>query len=90
MSGGAFDYQYYHINEFGHSLKNSLVPKNEEEDYSYTPDMKDSTKEILNLIADKMIIAADLAKEIEWFYSGDIGEETMIERLQNIFKGENV
>lgn len=97
MSGGHFNYQQYEINNIIDSIEEELnqqgkqKPKNElyfaEEYYKQYPDEKyyytypieiqDKMKEAINALK----IAAIYANRVDWFLSGDDGEESFIERL---------
>lgn len=79
MSGGAFEYAYNRIQIFADDLYNIL-----EKDKKVSPEVV----EVINDIAKMAERLAPLAKEAEWFYSGDIGEETFLRRVREITKAE--
>jgi len=76
MSGGHFDYKCFHIADFADGLEREM--------------MKDKNKfgrETLSrlVIALEVIeTAAALAKEVEWLYSGDTGEDSFKSNVDRI------
>lgn len=89
MSGGSFDYNCFRIADFAEQLANKISQNTGNEEDEWCPNYKPET---LNKLKDaqKIIeLAAKLAKEVEWLYSGDIGEETFrnrFEKLKEIYK----
>lgn len=97
MSGGHFDYKQYHINDIVYTIERELElqgkvkPKDElwnNEDYYKTyPEEKlyrTYPKEIQEKFKDgikALKIAAIYAQRIDWFLSGDDGDENFIKRL---------
>lgn len=78
MSGGHFNYKYFDINSFAEELKHD----NDIETKSGVW----SDKTITLLIGCQELIeqAGKLAREIEWLYSGDHGEESFAELVYKI------
>lgn len=84
MSGGSFDYAYARMHEFADDLRNMLSQQGMiVEDWAYgtwEPQVAVKLEEIAALVDH----AAKLAKEVEWLYSGDTGEDTFMERVSKI------
>ena len=98
MSGGHFDYNQYKIDEIADSIERALnnqgkeKPKDElygnldyykdypEEKYYYT--YPEIVQEKMREAVKQLRIAAVYAQRVDWFLSGDDGEESFIRRLQ--------
>jgi len=98
MSGGHFDYNQYRINDIVDSIENELSrqgkekPMNElygdkeyfekypEEKFYYT--YPEIIQEKMKEAVKQLKIAAVYAQRVDWFLSGDDGEESFIKRLQ--------
>lgn len=98
MSGGYFDYNQYRINDIADRIERNLnrqgkeKPKNElygdKEYFEKYPDEK-YYYTYPKIVQEKMLeavkqlkIAAVYAQRVDWFLSGDDGEESFIERLE--------
>lgn len=97
MSGGHFDYKQYHINEIIDTIERDLniqgrtKPKDElycdEEFYkrypeekvyrTYPKEVEDKLKEAVKALK----IASIYVQRVDWFLSGDDGEESFLKRL---------
>jgi hypothetical protein len=77
MSGGSFDYAYQRSFDFADRLLNLLDTGIEEFDH-------DGTESKLREIAELAIYTSKLMKEVEWYYSFDISEETFLKRISKI------
>jgi hypothetical protein len=85
MSGGAFDYNCFRISQFAEELKNRIDENHHEINgraYHYNLE----TITLLNHCQKAIELAGELAHEVEWLYSGDIGEETFKKRFNEIVK----
>jgi hypothetical protein len=98
MSGGHFDYNQYRINDIVDSIENELSrqgkekPMNElyvdkeyfekypEEKFYYT--YPEIIQEKMKEAVKQLKIATVYAQRVDWFLSGDDGEESFIKRLQ--------
>ena len=84
MSGGSFDYAYARMHEFADDLRNKLAEQGQVVDgwevCTWEPQVAAKLAEIAALVDH----AAKLAKEAEWLYSGDTGEETFMARVGKI------
>ena len=97
MSGGHFDYKQYQINEIADSIECELnrqgkeKPKNElygdKEYFEKYPNEKfyytypAIVQEKMREAVKQLKIAAIYAQRVDWFISGDDGDESFIERL---------
>jgi hypothetical protein len=84
MSGGSFDYAYRHMVEFAEELRDMLSQQGQRKDGwevgTWEPQVAAKLAEIAAIVDH----AAKLAKEVEWLYSGDTGEETFMWRVAKI------
>ena len=84
MSGGSFDYAYRRMMDFADDLRNKLAEQGQVVDGwevgTWPAEVAVKLEEILHLVD----YAAKLAKEAEWLYSGDTGEDTFMERVAKI------
>lgn len=80
MSGGHFNYKCFEISDFASMLEQELK---KEPEYS---------KNVMNVVEYALTIikeAANLAKDIEWLYSGDYGEETFLSSIKEYTKNQS-
>lgn len=84
MSGGFFDYKQYQIDQIAedveHELRKKYPFKNEyspDNNYQYPPEVRRELENGLEILR----IAAVYAQRIDWFLSGDDGEESFLKRL---------
>jgi hypothetical protein len=84
MSGGSFDYAYARMREFADDLRCKLAEQGQVVDGwkigTWEPAVSVKLEEISHIVD----YAAKLAKEVEWLYSGDTGEETFMWRVAKI------
>ena len=84
MSGGSFDYAYARMHDFADDLRNKLAEQGQVVDGwevgTWPAEVAVKLEEISHLVD----YAAKLAKEAEWLYSGDTGEDTFMERVEKI------
>lgn len=73
MSGGAFDYQQYRIGEIADQIEQAII------DQEY--DLKPETVEVFKDAVKALRIAEVYAQRLDWFLSGDDGEESLHQRL---------
>lgn len=98
MSGGRFDYTQYHINTIADSIESELdrqgkeKPKDElyfdkeylekypEEKYYYThpEEVQQEMRNAVKILRQ----AAVYAQRVDWYLSGDDGDESFLERLR--------
>lgn len=78
MSGGTFGYVQYHFRDFAEQLEERIKSNNttvEEEDFPRN--YSEETIERLNFVLSVVKLAGFLAKEVDYLYSGDTGEDTL-------------
>ncbi len=84
MSGGSFDYAYARMHEFAEELRDKLAEQGQVVDgwkvFTWEPAVAAKLAEIAALVDH----VAKLAREAEWLYSGDTGEETFMQRVSKI------
>ena len=88
MSGGSFDYAYERIEQFADDLQNRLDSGRRNDVYDYGEAVPcewpvDVAVELRAIVSRARYVAA-LAKEVEWLYSADTGEETFMTRVMKI------
>jgi hypothetical protein len=80
MSGGHFNYNCFRISDFADELQHEIATNDDEteDDFGCTRGNQYDEKTIANLKAAHAIIkkAGELAREVEWLYSGDHGEDS--------------
>lgn len=88
MSGGSFDYNCFRISQFADDLEARIseIELDTEEYYIENKDkMLSAFKDSLKVIR----LAGRLAHHIEWFFSGDHGEESFLKLYnRDIYRGE--
>ena len=86
MSGGYFEYQQYHIQDIIEKLEETKVKiENDEEYYQYG-----RKQELLQEISkglDYLNLAGIYTKRLDWLFSGDDGEDSFFERLEEEIDG---
>jgi hypothetical protein len=84
MSGGSFDYEYSRMQDFADDLRERLTQQGQVVDGwkigTWEPAVATKLAEIAALVDH----VAKLAREAEWLYSGDTGEETFMCRVAKI------
>jgi len=84
MSGGSFDYAYARMHEFADDLRERLTQQGQVVDGWEVSTWKPAVAAKLAEIAVLVDHSAKLAKEAEWLYSGDTGEDTFMWRVAKI------
>ena len=84
MSGGSFDYAYARMHEFADNLRCKLDEQGQVVDGWEVGTWEPAVAAKLAEIAALVDHAAKLAREAEWLYSGDTGEDTFTERVAKI------
>lgn len=97
MSGGAFEYKQYHIEQLIEDMELLLKRVDKEPIDSFECDSlknyiddKDSFKKIVEKNIDLLKKSYIYTKRLDWFISGDDGEETFYERLEEDFNKNNM
>lgn len=88
MSGGAFEYKQFHINQLIEDMELLLKRIDKEPIDSFECDSlknyvddKDSFKAIIITNIQHLKMAYIYTQRIDWFISGDDGEDSMYERI---------
>lgn len=104
MSGGAFDYQQWHIGNIADAVEQEIEENFKEcsiedmdvcdrrwmcddngkilDDYKYINEYPPEVISVFKDAVHALRVAEIYAQRIDWFLSGDDGEERMFERLQ--------
>ena len=77
MSGGAFDYAYSKVNEFADQLELRLEQATTSPG-DWLSDIPASVRDVLLDTVNEARIAAAKMKAVEWYFSGDTGDETLL------------
>jgi len=86
MSGGSFDYAYARMHDFVDDLRERLTQQGQVVDGWKIGTWEPAVAVKLAEIAALVDYTAKLAREAEWLYSGDTGEDTFMRRVQEIEK----
>ena len=84
MSGGHFDYNCFNISQFADDLKHEIEVNDDTFGYIFNVDTLRRLKSAHSIIE----TAGKLAKEIEWLYSGDHGEDSFAELVDVILENK--
>lgn len=76
MSGGAYDYKYWQIGDLADDILTDVKQKR----FSENSEAEAKVKEIAKNL-DKL---SKMAKEVEWWASGDTGPDTFLHRIKEI------
>lgn len=84
MSGGYFEYQQYHIQDIIEKLEETKVKIENDEEYHQYDRKEELLQEISNGI-DYLSLAQIYTQRLDWLFSGDDGEDSFFERLEEEF-----
>jgi hypothetical protein len=90
MSGGAFDYDCFKISQFADDLINKIRNNNVKNSSDYAPNYSIETILLLKQCSKIIQDAGEIAKHVEWLYSGDDGEETFKEHVMPILNKKDL
>ena len=97
MSGGTFEYKQYHIEQLIEDMELLLERVDKEPTDSFECDSlknyiddKESFKKIVEKNIDLLRKSYIYTQRLDWFISGDDGEETFYERLEEDFSKNNL
>lgn len=76
MSGGAFDYQQYRLNDIATQIESIVENNDTENEWGYSRGYSESTLAKMKIAAEYLEVAGKMAHEIDWMVSGDTGEDT--------------
>lgn len=80
MSGGHYDYAYSRINQLATDIRADIIRRTEATSRLFDLTLEPLPKDILahmQILAQYLDKAGEAARDIEWFLSGDYGEETL-------------
>jgi len=90
MSGGHFNYDCFAISRFADDLLHELDINDSQEKDDYGGNTGagygKKTVNVLKQCRAVIFLAGELAKEIEWLYSGDHGEESFLKIVRPTLK----
>ena len=90
MSGGHFNYDCFAVSRFADDLRHELDINDSQEKDSYGGNVgagySKKTVAALKQCHAVIVLAGDMAKEIEWLYSGDHGEESFLKLVRPTLK----
>lgn len=72
MSGGSFGHAYIHVRSFGQALDDKMQDEPPEPEIAAA----------LQAVSAQALKFAEVMRAVEWYYSCDIGPETLLERLE--------
>lgn len=85
MSGGSFNYAFHQVGQFIEELEVKLDNADKIDEFGCCPNyFEPRVLAKLRNIATMARYTAKLMKEVEWLYSGDIGEDTFMKRIDEI------
>ena len=92
MSGGSLDYVYSRIEQASEEIKLRLAKQgNVDEEWGFAYETySQPVQDELDKIAYSLYLAAKFAKEAEWLFSGDTGEESFLKRIADIYEAEDL
>jgi hypothetical protein len=93
MSGGHFDYGCFRISQFAYELKHEIEINGDEakDEFGDNIGYGFGKETMARLMTAQQIIetAGKLAREIEWLYSGDHGEESFNRLVDKILASDD-
>ena len=87
MSGGHFNshgYIYYRVREFADELENDIENNDKEDECGYSPGFSEETLAILRENVQLLRAAAERMRHIDYLYSGDHGEDSFKEHMNEL------
>lgn len=84
MSGGHFENLCFKISQFADELEREIRENVVENGFGYAPNFNADTIALLKECHKQIQLAGNLAKEVEWLYSGDSSEESFVESVGKI------
>ena len=87
MSGGSFEYGHFRISGFAEELAMKIHENNTKDEYGWSNDFCKETIERLKHAHHIIEKTGELAKEIEWLYSGDTSDESFCNAYDELMDG---
>ncbi len=81
MSGGHFNYAYFHVKDFVETLEKDLGNPSE---YEWVGGLSKETISALKEIAEEAARMAELMRAAEWLFSGDTSEDTFLDTVKRL------
>lgn len=81
MSGGHFDYSQYHITTIADSIESIVRNNTHPDEDGYIYNFSEETIKEFEKAVEILKLAGVYAQRIDWLLSGDDGEESFHERL---------
>lgn len=91
MSGGKFNccgYTYYSVHDFAVELENEIKMNNTPNDYGYCPNFNKKTINCLSQYISQIKKISEIMQAIDYLYSGDHGEDSFLEKIEEIEKSK--
>lgn len=88
MSGGHFEYRCFQISQFAEELKHEIKTNTTPDEYGDAPNYSEETIKILTYCQQTIEYASNLAKEVEWLYSSDTGEENLVATVRELIQAD--
>ncbi len=82
MSGGAVDYQQYKIGEIADQIEEEIRKQDDGPKNDWFQPMKSETVDKLKEAVKSLRLSEVYAQRVDWFFSGDDGEESFHKRLE--------
>ena len=83
MSGGHYDYSYQNINTLADRIDGDIErraqPNIDSYDGSTIPAERPDILELMRRVAGTLRMASQMAHDVEWYMSGDYGDDTLLE-----------
>ena len=86
MSGGYFEYKQYHIQDIIEKLEETKVKVESDEECYHYYRKQELLQEISNGL-DYLNLAEIYTQRLDWLFSGDDGEDSFFERLEEEVDG---
>lgn len=84
MSGGHYEYAYFKIDNLASSIKEDIDRNDIPDEYGFKHNFSEKTMDNMKKLHAMLIVSAKLAKEAEWLYSGDTGEDQFNSEFSNL------
>ena len=80
MSGGTFDYIHHKLDEIPNYIEDVMSQGGDSYDFE-----SEDTYTNIKLVSDVTMTAGKMLRTLDWFFAGDIGEETFNKQMSDIF-----
>jgi hypothetical protein len=87
VSGGHFNdcgYIYYNVYQFADELEQDILNNKVTQEYGWCPDHSDEVIEYLKEQLSKMRKMAEIMRHIDYLYSGNHGDDSFMERIEEV------